>query len=253
MKKLLASDLDGTLVVGNNLSYENKKAILDLNNKNDIFVVSTGRPYNGVIFLEDQHDIKIDYYVLLNGAIILDKNKNTVKHNIIKRETIKSIINFYYKEGIKLSVESGYFTYLLSDFDYLPYDNTKRVNSIEEINEEISLISMYLPEAKIEDIEVIKDNINSVYNNEVIAYRNINYIDIVPIGCSKGNGVKYVVEKENIEETNVYTIGDSWNDISMFEVTDNSFTFHHVEDELKSNVKYVVKSVADCINNFMKK
>lgn len=251
MRKLLASDLDGTLVLENNLTIENKQAILELNKRNDIFVVSTGRPHNGVTFLEEEHDIKIDYYVLLNGALVLDMNKNTVKHEVISKETVNEIINEYCKEDMSLSVESGYCTYFLTDIEHLPYSNTEKVNSIDEINEELSLISIYIPNYKIEEIERIKNSINEVYGDEVIAYRNSIYIDVVPAGCSKGNGVLYVVEKEEINKDYVYTIGDSWNDISMFEVTNNAFTFHNVEEELKEHVNFIVESVAECVNKFI--
>ena len=40
---------------------------------------------------------------------------------------------------------------------------------------------------------------------------------------------------------------DSWNDVTMFNITKNSFTFHHVEEELKEHASYLVDSVADCI------
>ena len=49
----------------------------------------------------------------------------------------------------------------------------------------------------------------------------------------------------------VYTIGDSWNDVSMFDVTENSFTFDYVEKELKNHANYIVTSVAHCIEDYI--
>ena len=40
-------------------------------------------------------------------------------------------------------------------------------------------------------------------------------------------------------------------DISMFEVVKNSFTFHHVEHELKNHASYLVSSVSECIEKFI--
>lgn len=247
MKKLLATDLDGTLVVRNTISDENQKAIKELREKNNIFAVSTGRPLNGVAYLEDEYNIKIDYYILLNGAFILDGNKNIIKYDCIKKEVVRNIIDEIETDDMSISIESGYCTYMLSESDELPYPNKKNINGIDEIEEEMSLISVYMPTYSIEKIDQINDFINEKYGQTVIGYRNSNYIDIVPKGCSKGNGVKIVAEKESIKVDNIYTIGDSWNDVTMFEVSNNSFTFNNVEESLKTKTKYIVRSVAECI------
>ena len=48
MRILLASDLDGTLIFDNKVSDENKEAIQKFKEEEGVFVVSTGRPFNGV-------------------------------------------------------------------------------------------------------------------------------------------------------------------------------------------------------------
>lgn len=250
MKKLLASDLDGTLVLKNEITVENKDAVKKFNNEEEIFIVSTGRPFNGVEFLDKEFAIKIDYYVLLNGALILNKDKEKVKHEVIDREVVEKIMDEHMEKNMKISVETGFITYLLTDGDQLPYPNIIRVDSLKEVPEEISLISVYCEGYSIEDIEKIKDNINAK-NDTIIAYRNSEYIDIVPMGCSKGNGVKFVAEEKGVLKENIYTIGDSWNDVTMFEITENSFTFHEVEEGLKENANYLVESVAQCINEYI--
>ena len=105
-----------------------------------------------------------------------------------------------------------------------------------------SLISIYSPNKNIEEIENFKDKINEEFKDEIIAYRNDIYIDIVPKGCSKGEGVKYLADQEDVNMKDVYAIGDSWNDVSMFNITENSFTFDYVEKELKNHANYIVTS-----------
>ena len=46
--KILASDLDGTLIVNNNISKENIEAIHRLKENGGKFIISTGRTFNGV-------------------------------------------------------------------------------------------------------------------------------------------------------------------------------------------------------------
>ena len=69
-------------------------------------------------------------------------------------------------------------------------------------------------------------------------------------GCSKGEGVNYVKERESIDTKDTYAIGDSYNDIPMFKEAGNSFTFETSEDGVKKEVKYIVNSVAEAIKNY---
>ncbi|WP_297633184.1 Cof-type HAD-IIB family hydrolase [uncultured Clostridium sp.] len=250
MKKLLASDLDGTLVLNNEITEKNEQAVKRLNENSEIFVVSTGRPLNGVEFIESKFDIKVDYYVLLNGALILNKNRKVIKHEKINKEVVNTILQNYILENMLVSVETGYITYLLTEEAELPYPNLIKVKGLEEIKEDISLISIYCRDYSIEKIESIKEEINKKYDT-VVAYRNSQYIDVVPKGCSKGNAVKYIARKKEIDSKNIFTIGDSWNDLTMFNITKNSFTFHEVEENLKKNTSYIVDSVAECIDDYI--
>ena len=251
MRKLLATDLDGTLLKDNKIPKENSKSVYKLQKNKDLLVISTGRPYNGIEMIKEDKDIAANYYILLNGALIMDALGKKIYHKVIKKDIIRKIVDDVKDDNVNISLESGYLTYVLSDGVDVPYSNTKRVNTVDEINEELSLISIYSPMKDINEIESIKNSINEKYGASIIAYRNDIYIDVVPLGCSKGNALKSLVKQENIIEENVYAIGDSWNDLSMFKVAKNSFTFHHVEKELKEHVSHLVSSVAECIDKFI--
>ena len=251
MRKLLATDLDGTLLKDNRISKENSKSVYKLQKFKNLLVISTGRPYNGIEMIKEDNNIAANYYILLNGALIIDALGNKIYHKVIKKDIIRKIIDDIKEDEVQISLESGYLTYLLTDGVDVPYSNKKRVNDLDEINDELSLISLYSPAKDINEIESIKNSINKKYGDSIIAYRNDIYIDVVPLGCSKGNALKHLVSREKILEENVYAIGDSWNDLSMFEVAKNSFTFHHVENELKKHVSHLVSSVAECIDKFI--
>lgn len=251
MKKLLATDLDGTLLKDNKVTEENSEAVHKLQRDENLLVVSTGRPYNGIGMIKEDNNIIANYYILLNGALIVDSLGRKIEQKLIRKDLIKKIINDLSEENLFISLESGYVTYLLTEGINIPYPNKKRVNSIDEIDEEISLISIYNPMKDINEIEKLKNKINKNYGESIIAFRNDVYIDIVPVGCSKGNALKDLIGQEQIAEENIYAIGDSWNDVSMFEVVKNSFTFHYAENELKKHVSHIVSSVAECVEKFI--
>lgn len=234
MRKLLATDLDGTLLKDNKVTEENSKSVYKFEKEENLLVISTGRPYNGIGMLKEENNIIADYYILLNGALIVDSLGNVIEQKFIEKDNIEKILKDVFEDNTFISLESGYMTYILTEGDDLPYPVKRRVNSLGEIDDKISLITVYSPIKEICEIETLKNNINKKYGDNIIAYRNDKYIDIVPVGCSKGSALKALVEKEEIIEDNVYAIGDSWNDVSMFEAVKNSFTFYYAEAELKN-------------------
>lgn len=250
MRKLLASDLDGTLIDGGKLNNFNKESVLKLKSKNNFFGVSTGRPYNGVSFLKEEHGIDIDFYVLLNGALILDKNLKILKHEKIKYEIVVKIFEEY-KDCNLFGIDEGFETNILIGDSHYSWGNT-HFRSIDEMKGRgCSLISIDFSNRNIEDIEKVCSDIREKFSDHVVVYRNACFVDVVPKGCSKGEGVKLICETIGIDFKNVYTIGDSFNDITMFEITKNSFTFNNVEKDVKSHANYFVDSVSECIEKYI--
>ena len=253
MKKILASDLDGTLVQDDIVPSYNVNSLYNFKNTGGMFIIATGRPYNGVSPLIKKYNLEVDYNVLLNGALIIDKFENIIHHKTIPFDIIENIT--YHTENFKpkLSFETGFTTYTLGNsHENLPYDKKETINSIDNIkNEDISLISMYFENTPLEIIDSITSSINTLFKSNCVAYRNTNYIDIVPLGCSKGNAIDYICSNIDINYSNLYTIGDSLNDISMFNITKNSFTFHNCEDTLKNHASNIVNSVSQCIEDYI--
>lgn len=250
MKKLLASDLDGTLIHDGKVNDSNIKSILKFRNQNNIFGVSTGRPYNGISFLKNDYGIDVDFYVLLNGALILDGNLNILKHEKIPYEILLKIFKKYCDCKL-FGTDEGFETSILAGESYYTWDNTyfRNIDDLRERN--CSLISIDFSNKEVYEIEKICEEINDVFSDYVVAYRNSCFVDVVPKGCSKGNGVKLIANMMNLDLENVYTIGDSFNDLSMFEVTKNSFSFPSIEEGLKKYVNYFVDSVSECIDRYI--
>ena len=253
MKLVLGSDLDGTLIRDNIIPTENIKSLEKLNSAGGMFIISTGRPFNGVSYLIDEYKLDVNYKILLNGALILDNSNKPILHKTIPFDYIEKIFSYVKTFNPSISLENGFKTYLMEeDVFNLPYSGKEVIQSLDDIdNEEISLISLYFADAKIEIIEEICESINNTFNSECVAFRNTNFIDVVPKNCSKGSALLHLCNLENIDKNNLYTIGDSFNDISMFDITDNSFTFHECEDKLKSYASNIVESVSECIENHM--
>ena len=74
----------------------------------------------------------------------------------------------------------------------------------------------------------------------------------MPKGISKGNALLELMELKGYRPTEVATIGDSMNDISMLQVTPYSFAMSHSDNIIKQSSHYIVKSVAEAIEMVLK-
>ena len=79
-------------------------------------------------------------------------------------------------------------------------------------------------------------------------------IEVTPRGCSKAQGLEFYLEKTGIERKNLYVIGDSGNDISMFnKFYDNSFVMSHANKSVKKYARIVVPHVSALENYLLPK
>ena len=81
-----------------------------------------------------------------------------------------------------------------------------------------------------------------VFGNEIEASWSNEFIEISPYGCSKSNGLKLLENYLKINHNDVFVIGDSGNDISMFkEYQDNSFCMYHAPLSVSKYAKHTIK------------
>lgn len=68
--------------------------------------------------------------------------------------------------------------------------------------------------------------------------------ELTPKNCSKGNGLEYYCKYINVKPEDVYCVGDSGNDITMFlKYHENSFAMKHSYPSVKKYAHYVVPRV----------
>lgn len=272
MRKMLASDLDGTLLFKGKVSDENKEALKRFKTNGGIFSLSTGRAYNEIETVIKDMDIRPDYFILNNGALILDDKAEIIHKSDLDYKVTKEILDYIKKYTDMVSIQTGFKSYaivskltklkikirmMIKNLVYGLNHKDKRVyvKNIDEIedvkNQTFTLMAANFNKYPVEEIQKVAAYINNNYGDYVECYRNTIFLDIVPKGCSKGHGVKCVSEIVDLHMDDVYTIGDSWNDDSMFQVTKNSFTFTYAEEGLQKKTTHVVETVAQCIDKYI--
>lgn len=247
--KLFVTDLDGTLLKeGNIIESETLKAIEQYKKNGNILMIATGRAVAEVDFLKKNYNIDYDAMAILNGAMILDSNNNELKKDTIQSSIVKKLEKYYFfkNRNIYIASEDEVFNYNL---------NNKCTNVVNDVEQDLDCIKNIVTiniefeeDVPYEEIDEYLNIVKKENKEHIDLFRNKNFIDIVPKGCSKGNAVEIIAQKFKIDEDKIFCIGDSWNDLSMIETATVGATFKHAEESLKSKVDKVVENIKEFID-----
>jgi len=108
--KIIASDLDGTLLRHDAISEENLNAINEIVNKGVCFVPATGRAFDELPkYLKETELFR--YYIVSDGAQIYDKKENKTIEFSISKEKAKGILDKLFSYDICLFVHADVNSY----------------------------------------------------------------------------------------------------------------------------------------------
>jgi len=236
----LASDFDGTLF-NSEIAQPDIAKIKEFQNKGNLFGVCTGRSFNTLLGATE-NKVNYDFMILSTGAMICNNVNEIIYKKCIPIEIMKRIYNAY-SDKYTIRIQANGNMYEISKgktIDKL----IEKCDSIDEINGDIYELCI--------DGGIDKNNIQQLAKElknkypEIESYQNINTIDIVYSGISKGSGIKFYKDYSKLKQ--IACIGDSYNDISMLKQADISFTFHESSEIVKASADYIVSTVAEAID-----
>lgn len=254
--KLLASDYDGTLKFGGKVMPEDRAAIDRWRKAGNLFVIVTGRSKESITKDLTETDIPVDYYVTNNGGMVFDSNDNTLLSTTL--DTITAIDLMYaaheHPDVVSYVVNDGVNRHKVDVHPNLEdhrYPALKPDWSEEEVMDSGRfaqiVYSCTTPEVALE----LASQINHFFSDSVVAYANNFVVDIVPKGVSKLTGLEFVIAYTDVDDQDVYAIGDSFNDIPMLEGVDNSACVAASPAEVQDAANQVVGSVGDLIDGVL--
>ena len=91
------------------------------------------------------------------------------------------------------------------------------------------------PEAFIREIE---DDFEPIIHT-------INVVELVPKGSGKGAGIRKVCELLDLDINDTYAVGDSANDLDMFEAAGTAIAMGNGSDIAKEHADYITTAMAD--------
>lgn len=257
MYKLVAIDLDGTLLnSGKRISDENKNTLRLAMEKGVKIVVCSGRIFSGarIFALEIGTNGPL---IACNGAIIKDlETEELLYTSTLDMEDSCKIIDICRREDIYFHAYIGDTMYT-EKLDYsslfywernqeLPEEDRIDIQIVESMKKLLSEIPT--PVAKF--VVICKDNekllrirklVERIEGVTVVSSGQDNF-EVVNAGVGKGAALKFLAERLGIRREETMAIGDNENDISMLEYAGLSIVMENGEPFVKELADFITVS-----------
>ncbi|MDR0137039.1 HAD family hydrolase [Metabacillus idriensis] len=258
MIKLFVSDLDGTL-----LSFEKKVTEQDISalkelKKNGVDVcLASGRM--DVEIGEILTMVGEKYHRISQNGAFINTDQDESLHaltfeNVIAKEVFEqvrstdliTIIADYSKnyterrDEIITGIESRMFS---------PIE--ENVNLLHALGQEVKASKISIL-GEYEAISELQKTLQERHPETIETYiSDKQCLDVMPKNISKGNALKMLIEHLGIKPEEVACIGDSFNDIPMFNMTPHSFAMEDALPEVKKEAAYTASSVGEAIKQVL--
>ena len=248
MIKLIASDLDGTILLQNAQSVDNSlfETIHKLSEKGIIFAPASGRQYNSLKMLFEPVEKDL-MYIAENGALVMYKGEVLFKSPMnrkIAMEIVEDIYEHCNCEVLISGLNTAYIKpkakeYLHRMTSVVKY-TTSVIESFDDIQEDILKVSV----CDISGIKNSEEYFTKKWSDKVLtAVSGELFLDFTANGVNKGTAIKNVQEKLGISPVECMAFGDNYNDIEMLDSVGHSYAMERAVDDIKKHAKYITKSV----------
>ncbi|MDM5188869.1 HAD family hydrolase [Bacillus sp. DX4.1] len=263
--KLIAIDLDGTLLSGNKMiSKENAAAIRKCQEQGHVVAICTGRSIVDIERLLLEADLQCPI-IAENGALIF------IDQQMMKRYPIQNTHAFeiveYLEENrmyYQLYTDRGVYVPKYGEESvYLEIDEIKNSNKDIDLQELENIAALYLEHTAFHTTESCKPILEeSLYVHKLLPFSydieklqklkeqfqhnaelaiTASYWHNVEINhrdAQKGNGLYTLAKHLNIPVENTVAIGDGLNDVSMMEKAHISIAMGNAVEEIKQICRY---------------
>ena len=271
MIKVIASDMDGTLLNNNHVFSEKTiQSIKKACEKGIRFMVVTGRNYVSAMEALDNTGLICDY-ILSSGAEIRDPKREVKRSIVLSFDECEYLYEKLKKYGIGIMFCSEEKNYVIGTFEeadegilnYIKYFHetkdkdelrksylykvmwakTKELpdyNALRKNN--VPITKMFLVDDDVELLQKIKAELEE-NGNLAVSSSFKNNLEVTDIKAQKGPILKEYVESLGYTMDEVMVLGDSLNDYSMLEMDFGAtIAMANADEEIKKVAKYMTKS-----------
>ena len=244
MIKLIASDMDGTLLNDKNEIHEEFYQVFqELKKQNIIFAAASGRQYYNLAKRFEK--IKDDMmFIAENGTFVVYKGEELLL-NALDKETAIELIK------IGRHIKESYVVLCGKKSAYIESKDERLIKEVEKYYEKYKIVNDL---TKVED-DILKVTICDFIGSEENSYTYYNdykenlqvsvsgqiWLDITDKGVNKGLAINKLQELLNIKHEETMVFGDYLNDLEMMESAYHSYAMENAHDDLKKVARFRAK------------
>ena len=241
VRKLIAFDLDGTLLNSNNeVLASSIQGIETLRAQGHQVVIATGRSYPYVV--EIAKELACEDYIMCNGTLGVVGGELVASHPIAPAD-IKALQQNFQAEGIDATLITADNLYLLSAQNPEVVATAMasfgavvpELRTLAEIAEPVYQAVVYVDEDQSERLALADLGIKMVRWHP-------NGIDILPAGVSKATALAEMAAHFQIAQEDIVAFGDGLNDAEMLSYAGIGVAMGNGREEIKAVADYVTAS-----------
>lgn len=258
MKKILFTDLDGTLLNSDKLVSEgNRAAIQRLLGAGHYVVVTSGRPVKSAFKVVKELGLTMPgcYMIAYNGGVIFDCAREEVcMEKTLPLEYARYLFAEAEKYGIYIQTY-GEDDKVLTQWDGPELQYYAKANrnalAIEICEDVFDTLGKNPNKVLMIDMSVEKvtkfqqDHREWEIGKCHSVFSSREFLEYLPIGVDKGTGVKTLCEMLGVDIKNAYAAGDERNDISMIEAAGVGIAMQNASEETKAVADYITENDND--------
>lgn len=257
MTAILATDLDGTILFDRRVSEQDLDAMRRWREAGNLLAIDSGKSVFATRDTLVPAGVDFDYAITFTGAVLTDGDYRVLADRHLPEGLARDIVE-------SLQGHDGLTVFATTiETDYVVSDTYNEVSPILQVFKPLEIadmaghrfigVPMRVRDDDVRDAIVV--DVTARWGDRVEIIRNQEFLDIVPAGCTKGSGLLDLVSRLTAadgpcagEAIETWTIGDSWNDIPMHEVSDHAVALPWSPDDVSAVCERTVGSIAELID-----
>lgn len=242
---IFGTDFDDTLYFHHQggVREEDAKAIRRFQAAGNQFGLVTGRARTMRGLLEDmsEHKVDFDFWIFSNGAQVCDRSSRILYQRFLDPAFVREAVEDMPDVGFIFHGENELIRTPKKNYPDFP---TRIVRSASEFDPS-RILAISFSYITPEGAQLLKE---TQKRDDVIAVANSRFADFNPVGVTKGTALKALAAQIGKPGDFTAAIGDSFNDLSMLEEADVSFTFPDSPKEVQEAATYIVSGIAEAVD-----
>lgn len=248
-KAVLFFDLDGTLLNDEKtISPRTRKALEACIKKGHVFVISSGRAYNSILKVVEHLHLESYSPIIssFNGSQIYHfAGKEMLYSSKLPVELVAPIRDL--AKEMNLHIQSYSETKVLTEeinpsvtyyCDYVKIGYDVVADLAAKGLDTYKLLAIHLESR--EPLEALKKKIEEQFSDKVQCFfSNDQFLEILPVGTSKGTALKFVCNYTGIDQSYSYAFADAGNDVPMLEAATYPTVLLNGLSEAKAAARFI--------------